>query len=99
MVTESHTLGDKLDDKFIFYCRNKEPEMFNNEYATYDEKDNDQLPLFQKINSSNTLITDPIYLLFYFHKPLRSNLLANVTESYYSEKSSKIRLFFAIESI
>lgn len=41
MVTESHTLGDKLDDKFIFYCRNKEPEMFNNEYATYDEKDND----------------------------------------------------------
>lgn len=37
MVADSNDFGDKLDDKFVFYCRNKEPEMFNNEYSTYDD--------------------------------------------------------------
>ncbi|CAK91760.1 unnamed protein product (macronuclear) [Paramecium tetraurelia] len=94
-VQESQILSDKLDDKFIFYCRNKELEMFNHDFAEYEEKDQ---------QSQNNLIDqqsvkDPIYLLFYFHKPLRANLLLNVAEDIYQERHSKMKLFFAIENI
>ncbi|CAD8104021.1 unnamed protein product [Paramecium primaurelia] len=94
-VQESQILSDKLDDKFVFYCRNKELEMFNHDFVEYEEKDQ------QSYNDllDQQIVKDPIYLLFYFHRPLRANLLQNVAEEIYQERHSKMKLFFAIENI
>ncbi|CAD8125695.1 unnamed protein product [Paramecium sonneborni] len=95
MVLESQNLSDKLDDKFMFYCRNKEPEMFNHDFNEYEDKDQSS----QHNQQDYKNVKDPIYLLFYFHKPLRANLLLYVAEEIYQERHSKMKLFFAIENI
>ncbi|CAD8200188.1 unnamed protein product [Paramecium octaurelia] len=100
LVQESHILGDKLDDKFVFYCRGKEIEMFNQEFIQYDDKDKDKEFMQQSDHmSSNNYLEDPIYLLYYCHIPLRSHLLSCVIDDYFKEKHSKTKIFFAIDNI
>ncbi|CAD8125312.1 unnamed protein product [Paramecium sonneborni] len=95
LVQDCQDLSDKLDDKFIFYCRNKEKEMFNHDFAEYEDKD--QFSYRNLPDSQND--KDQLYLLFYFHNPLRANLLLNVAEEFYQERHQKMKLFFAIENI
>ena len=38
-----------------------------------------------------------LFLLCYYHKPLRVAMLSNINEEYYLEKGSKKRFFLSIE--
>jgi hypothetical protein len=48
----------------------------------------------EKFNEKNHL-----YLLCYYHKPLRVPMLSNINEEYYLEKGSKTKFFLSIELI
>ncbi|CAD8117933.1 unnamed protein product [Paramecium sonneborni] len=97
LVQNSHLLSDKLDDKFIFYCRNQEKEMFNQEFIIYDDKEKDLMQ--QSNNLSSIYYQTPIYLLYYCNRPLKSQMLSCVIDDYQTDKNSKIKLFFGIDNI
>ncbi|CAD8061056.1 unnamed protein product [Paramecium sonneborni] len=101
-VKEPLLFWQKLDDKFIFYCRSNEKDMFKLDH----QRDNEE-----KQYEVNSLILDEdqiqqidpnLYILLYYNKPLRTELVQNKENFQRNEKNSKNqkkKIFFSLQMI
>ncbi|CAD8151455.1 unnamed protein product [Paramecium octaurelia] len=98
-VKDQQSFWQKLDDKFIFYCRNNEKEMFKSEISLQDLDDKQGDIILQ---SDENLIKPPdqsLYILLYYNKPIRSELIQSRDIYYRNDKSSKVKVFFSLQTI
>ncbi|CAD8044814.1 unnamed protein product [Paramecium primaurelia] len=98
-VKEPLLFWQKLDDKFIFYCRSNEKDMFKLDYQKdYEDKSNEMNSLIQDDDQMRQI--DPnLYILLYYNKPLRTELIQNKENIQRNEKNSKKKIFFSLQMI
>ncbi|CAK75254.1 unnamed protein product (macronuclear) [Paramecium tetraurelia] len=98
-VKEPLLFWQKLDDKFIFYCRSNEKDMFRLDYSKeYEDKSLEINSLIQ--DDDQMRLNDPnLYILLYYNKPLRTELIQNKENFQRNEKNSKKKIFFSLQMI
>ncbi|CAD8080873.1 unnamed protein product [Paramecium sonneborni] len=98
-VKDQNSFWQKLDDKFIFYCRSNEKDMFKSEISLQD-LDDKQIDLNLQLKDNQIKqIDQSLYILLYYNKPLRSELIQSKDVYYKNDKNSKIKLFLSLQTI
>ncbi|CAD8184925.1 unnamed protein product [Paramecium pentaurelia] len=98
-VKDKHLFWSKLDDKFIFYCRSNEKEMFKSEISLQDLDDKQVDVILQSDENLIKQTDQSLYILLYYNKPIRSELIQSRDIQYRNDKNSKVKLFFSLQTI